>query len=352
MSEEEFSRIQGNSFRGSRYGNFAGGGITPQGNVSSAATENNITKVGTSGEVAQDAPPTPTNASKGLTADMGEATVKAPSTTDMAVGIGLPFAGQAVGQAAGASIGAGSTFGEGISRGFSSLANTASGGLIGTASNPTNIALGNMGSQFGPATPAAVDAASKASNVSSANSGASIGGAAGAGLATAAAVLLTGGGVEKAAKSGIGTAAGTYIGTAVAGPIGGFVGGAIGGMVGGRVICTQLVKDGLLSPEDQYLDMQFTFEALSNIHVRGYLFWARGWVKKMRKNKTVRDMTLKIVVWRLNEIKYQLKMRDKPDWRGKIVRHVMENFCLVVGLFVPDTEESAIYKKESSHVSA
>lgn len=224
MSEEDFAKISGDSYRGSRYSNFVGGGVDPQGNVSSAATENAVNKVGTSAS-ASDAPPSPTSASQGLTG------MDLPSTSDMVVGAALPFAGQAVGQAAGASIGAGATFGEGIKSGFSSLANTASGGLIGTASTPTNIALGQMGGQFGPATPAAVNAASKASNIGQAGSGAGIGAAAGAGFATAAATLLTGGSVKDAAKSGIGTAAGTYIGNIILPGIGGFVGGFIGGSI-------------------------------------------------------------------------------------------------------------------------
>jgi len=98
--------------------------------------------------------------------------------------------------------------------------------------------------------------------------------------------------------------------------------------------------------------MDFTFHALSNIHVRGYLFWARGWVEKMNESDKIRAATLKIVVWRLNEIKYQVGLSDKPDWRGKAVRFIMENFCLAVGLFVPDTSESVIYKKENTHVPA
>lgn len=150
MSENDFYNIRGNAYRGSKYANFTGGGVSPQGNVSSAATEDTVNKVGTSADASSvaDAPPTPTNASKGLT--------EIPSMGDAIIGAGLPYAGQAVGQAAGAAMqGAGATFGEGISQGFSSLANKVSGGLIGTASTPTNIALSGMGGKFGPATSSA-----------------------------------------------------------------------------------------------------------------------------------------------------------------------------------------------------
>lgn len=224
MSENDFYNVKGDSYRGSRYSNFVGGGTDPQGNVSSAIAENASSGVGTNASPS-DAPPTPATASQGLTSDI-------PSTKDMVIGAALPYAGQAVGQAAGTAIqGAGATFSEGVSQGFSSLANTASGGLIGTASTPTNVAISGMGGKFGPATKSAVDSASAASNVGKLGSGANLGAAAGAGFATAAATLLTGGSVKDAVKSGGGTAVGTAIGNAVAGPIGGFVGGFIGGTV-------------------------------------------------------------------------------------------------------------------------
>lgn len=347
MSENDFYKIAGDSYRGSRYANFVGGGVDPQGNVSSAATENAASKVGTNAS-ASDAPPTPINASKGLTGTQ--------SMADMAVGAALPFAGNVVGEVAGQAMAAGAPFSTAFGEGVSSLAGKVSGGLVGTtgaSATVTNAALGKMGGQFGPATTGQLAEAGGGATGSAGGFGSSanIGAAAGSGIATAAAVLLTGGGVEKAAKSGVGTAAGTYIGTALGGPIGGFIGGSIGGMVGGRVICTQLVADGLLSKADQRLDMEFTFHALSSVHVRGYLFWARAWVEKMKKNPALRDRTHKVVVWRLNEIKYQLGIVDRPDWRGKIVRLIGENLCFIIGMFLEDTAESVIYKKENRHVS-
>lgn len=225
MSENEFYELQGDSYRGSRYANFSGGGITPQGNVSSAVTENSANSVGTSGEIPKsDAPPTPLTPSQGLT------DFEAPRTSDLVIGGALPYAGAKVGEVAGAAIQTGASFGEGLGQGASSLASKASGGLIGTASNPTNIALSNLNGSYGPATQSAVNAASKASNVGSFGSGANLGAAAGAGFATAVATLLTGGSVKDAAKSGVATAVGTAIGSAILPGIGGPIGGFIGGL--------------------------------------------------------------------------------------------------------------------------
>lgn len=343
MAENDFYELQGNSYRGSRYSNFAGGGVDPQGNVSSAVTENAANAVGTSIDAPADAPPTPI---EGLSEGLAE-----PSYISGAIGASLPFAGKEIGQAAGEAIGAGATYGEAAKEGVSSLAGKVSGGLIGNtgaSATATNAALGSRGASFGPATKNAVTTATGGS-VNKLGSFSNIGAGVGAGFASAAAVLLAGGDFKTAAKTGVGTAVGTVIGTAIAGPIGGFIGGTLGSALGGRVICTQLVKDGLLKKEDQLLDMEFTFHSLSNIHVRGYLFWARNWVKRMQRSKKITKATLKIVEWRLNEIKYQLGMRDKPDYRGKIVRLVMENFCFIIGVFLKDTEETLIYRKDVHH---
>lgn len=236
MSENDFYLLKGNSYRGSRYGNFFGGGIDSQGNVSSAATENASNQVGTSGETNNDL-----NAGQGQEQGVSQGLAElpqSPKATDVVIGSALPYAGVKIGQAAGSAIGSGATAGQGLSYGASTLANKVSGGLIGTPASATNAALSGM-SGAGPATQSAVNAASKASNVKSIGSGASLGAAAGAGIASAAVTLLATGNVKEAAKSGVGTAVGTAIGNAIVPGIGGFVGGFIGGLfcfVGGTPI--------------------------------------------------------------------------------------------------------------------
>jgi hypothetical protein len=245
MSENDFYLLKGNSYRGSRYGNFAGGGTDPQGNVSSAATENASNTVGTSGPTDQPSSQQPTSVSEGLS-DVGAL----PSATNAILGVAAPYAGNAIGQAAGSAIGAGAGAGEALSYGAKSLASKVSGGLIGSAASPTNAALSGMAGA-GPATQSAVKAASAASNVGKLGSGANLGGAAGAGIASAAITLLTTGNAKEAVKSGAGTAAGTAIGSAIGSTvpvigtvIGGYVGGFIGGLLCFAAGTPILLEDG------------------------------------------------------------------------------------------------------------
>lgn len=220
MSENEFLEILGDSYRGSKYANFAGGGVDAQGNISSAQTENSATAVGTSAEapVQQGAPTSSLTASQGLTG-----VPEAPGAAELVIGAALPIAGKAIGSAAGAAIGAGAPIGEAVSHGISSFASKASGGLIGS-STPTSAQLLAAPSTSGASSAAGAASAGKVA------AGASAGAAIGSGFATAALTLLQGGTVKDAAKAGIGTAVGTYIGTAIAGPIGGFIGGFIGSL--------------------------------------------------------------------------------------------------------------------------
>lgn len=245
VSENEFELIQGNSYRGSRYSNFVGGGIDPVGNVSSGVTENQATAVGTSADTSQQG--VNSGATRSASAPSENLVGELPSTGEVVIGAGLPYAGNAIGQAAGAAIGAGAagTAGEAAKIGVSALANKVSGGLIGTAASPTNLAIqSSLKGAAGPATQSAVNAASKASNVGSLGSGANIGAAAGSGFATAAATLLTTGDVKEAAKAGVATAIGTAIGNAILPGVGGFVGGFIGGLFCFSADAPILMADG------------------------------------------------------------------------------------------------------------
>jgi hypothetical protein len=169
--------------------------------------------------------------------------------------------------------------------------------------------------------------------------------AGGAGLTAAAATLIMTGDVEKAAKTGVGTTVGKAIGTAITlgNPIGGIVGGIIGGVLGGRVICNELMRQGLMDRKQVILDYKFTRDYLTPTHVLGYHRWAVFMVKQMRKGRFVK-LWAHIAGHRANEIEYIYGERDKPDYLGKIYRKVLEPICWTVGLICKKTDWSILYK--------
>ncbi len=180
-----------------------------------------------------------------------------------------------------------------------------------------------------------------------ATSDSTLGSSAGAGVGTffTDLILTKGEDPMKSAKKGAGAAAGTYIGLTLGGPIGAVVGATIGGSIGGRVICNELRRLGLMSTEDILLDYRFTKEYLTPTHVNGYHIWAISIVRKMRKGKSVK-LWHHIANRRLNEVKYILGKRDKPDYLGKVYRFVGESTCYILGKFCKQSDWSILYNKK------
>ena len=163
--------------------------------------------------------------------------------------------------------------------------------------------------------------------------------------------LIAGAKPKQAAKLAVGTGLGKYLGTAVAQTIfkgsGGFLGGTIGsilgGALGGRVICNELMRQGILDRKHVLLDYRFTRDYLTPTHVRGYHVWAVWMVKQMRKGKFVKFWK-HVAGHRANEIAYIYGERDKPDYLGKVYRKILEPICWSVGLLCKKSDWSILYK--------
>lgn len=138
---------------------------------------------------------------------------------------------------------------------------------------------------------------------------------------------------------------GGTLGGAIGGPLGAMVGSTIGSVIGGRVICNELCRQGLLSRRDVVLDYKFTAEHLTPIHVNGYHIWSLGVVRKLRKGKGIK-LWHHIAKHRANEIAYIYNERDKPDYLGKIYRHVGEPLCYAMGIFCKRTDWSVLYEQK------
>ena len=169
--------------------------------------------------------------------------------------------------------------------------------------------------------------------------------AAGFGMGTFVAGLVTGQDPVKAAKSAGATVIGKAFGTALFGPLGGFLGGALGGMFGGRVICNELMRQGLADRKQVVMDYKFTRDYLTPTHVKGYHVWAVWMVKQMRKGRFVKFWG-HVAGHRANEIAYIYGERSKPDYLGKVYRKIFEPVCWLVGSFCEKTDWSILYNKK------
>ena len=166
-------------------------------------------------------------------------------------------------------------------------------------------------------------------------------GSAGAGAATIAANLIAGKNLKESVKSGAKVGVGTYVGTLIGGPLGGM----IGGILGGRVICNELMRQGIMTRKQVVLDYKFTEDYLTPQHVAGYHVWAVWMVKQMRKGRLVNFWT-HVASHRANEIAYIYGERDKPDYLGKVYRKVLEPICWSIGFFCQKTDWTVLYKEK------
>jgi len=155
----------------------------------------------------------------------------------------------------------------------------------------------------------------------------------------------------KAAKRAAGSAVGKAIGTAIApalGPLGvvaPIVGTILGSVLGGRVICNELVRQGLMTRKQLVLDYKYTRDYLTPQHVAGYHLWSIWMVKQMRKGKFVKFWN-HVANHRANEIAYIYGQRDKPDYLGKIYKKILESNCWVLGYFTKESDWSILYNEK------
>ena len=165
-------------------------------------------------------------------------------------------------------------------------------------------------------------------------------GAGGAGAATVAANLIAGKNLKESVKSGAKVAVGTYVG-GLFGPIGALV----GGVLGGRVICNELMRQGIMTRKQVVLDYKFTEDYLTPQHVAGYHIWAVSMVRQMRKGRLV-NFWKHVAGHRANEIAYIYGDRDKPDYLGKVYRKILEPICWSIGFFCKKTDWTVLYKQK------
>ena len=109
-------------------------------------------------------------------------------------------------------------------------------------------------------------------------------------------------------------------------------GGNGGGNGGGRVICTELHRTHELSTKDWIRDVHFTFNTLTENHIKGYLIWAIPTVKHMKKYPKYRKIWKHIAQHRANDIAWRLN-EGKFDLLGRIYAGIGEPLCWLIGNF-------------------
>lgn len=117
----------------------------------------------------------------------------------------------------------------------------------------------------------------------------------------------------------------------------------------GRVVCTELVRQGLMSAEELHTDIDYTFSHLTSTHVRGYHFWAKPYARLMKRKdwrgRAATHIIKPFVLSRSHAIRRHLGMTDQFTLFGEASKIFFEGMSFIFGVFVAETEQSSIYRK-------
>ncbi|MBS1164924.1 MAG: hypothetical protein H6R00_949 [Proteobacteria bacterium] len=114
----------------------------------------------------------------------------------------------------------------------------------------------------------------------------------------------------------------------------------------GRVICTHFYRKGMIDRDVWRADLEFTAHHLSEKTVRGYQYWAIPYVRLMRRSPLAERIMFPLATWRAEELAYQMGMRTRGNWKGKIVRVIGESICFSIGLFVGEQDWQKLWSEE------
>lgn len=172
-------------------------------------------------------------------------------------------------------------------------------------------------------------------------------------LATAGTDFATGGipvvgPLINIAEGDYGAAAGGVIGGFVGGPIGSFVGATVGGFADDSVVCTFLLRRGLISREAYDADIKYAKEHLSPTILRGYRWWAIPLVRLMKEKGDQSFLIRGAQFVASRRIKH---ITSGECFSGALIRFLFEPLCYVIGTFVPVQQDQQEMSKLRAELS-
>ncbi len=122
------------------------------------------------------------------------------------------------------------------------------------------------------------------------------------------------------------------------------------GAKGDRVICTHFMRKGMMDPALWRADIAFTRQHLPAAMVRGYHLWAIPYVRLMRRSPWAEKLMLPLALWRAEEIAFRMGLREKGNWKGKLLRWTGEPVCWLIGKVTPEQDWESLWRENSAAV--
>ena len=153
--------------------------------------------------------------------------------------------------------------------------------------------------------------------------------------------------------NGAGPGGATSNGTEDMGPESGMnnASGSGGSGSGSSVICTELVRQGLMSNREHKLSTLYAVKELPESFMAGYQFWAVPYVRLMRRSGFATKLITLFVMHRTREIYHRLGLAKKGSVWGKFICALHDPFCALLGRFVAQTDYQSLYHKETAETA-
>lgn len=115
---------------------------------------------------------------------------------------------------------------------------------------------------------------------------------------------------------------------------------------GQKVICTELVRQGLFDRDDYLLGARYVEEHLTARHVRGYHAWGLSVVRKMRRSPRATAFWRKLAKARADHIAFIYGDVSRRNRLGAALCALGHPLCYLIGGLVGEQDWRSLYSEE------
>lgn len=113
-----------------------------------------------------------------------------------------------------------------------------------------------------------------------------------------------------------------------------------------KVICTELVRQGLFDRADYLLGVRYVEEHLTERHMRGYHKWGLPVVRKMRRSPRVTAFWRKLAQARADHIAFLYGDAARRNRLGAVLCAIGHPVCYLIGGLVEEQDWRGLYRDD------
>jgi hypothetical protein len=116
------------------------------------------------------------------------------------------------------------------------------------------------------------------------------------------------------------------------------------------VMCTHFHQKGMLPHQLWRISSLHANRKMHPATFRGYQVYGIPYVKLMRRSRLAEKLAFPLLLWRTEEVAYQMGLRKKGNWKGKLVRALTEPVWFITGLMVKEQNWESLWRENSAAV--